>query len=111
MKIAIESNDGATIKSPFTDTTGYLIFDVDENSIGNVTYCEVNKSVSRSKERLIVNGTLSQCSTIITRGMDKKYREQLKNKGIDIFVTFNTSAKSALYSYLKERRINQPVLS
>ena len=33
MKIAIESNDGVTIKSPFLPTTGYVVYDVDESEI------------------------------------------------------------------------------
>jgi len=106
MKIAVESNDGETIKSPFADTKGYIIYDVTEDSTLKTSYSKVGKKTSSKK-----TNPLHQCSTIITRGMDKKNIEQLKNNGIDIFVTFKTSAESALSSYMKERLINLPLLN
>lgn len=106
MKIAIESNDGKTIKFPFETTKGYIIYDIDEDNTRKTTYSKVGKKISS-----INNNPLNQCTTIITRGMDKNSREQLKNNGIDIFVTFKTSAESALSSYMKERLINLPLLN
>ena len=38
MKIAIESNDGITIKSPFLPTKGYVVYDIDESDIVNSEY-------------------------------------------------------------------------
>ena len=106
MKIAIESNDGKTIKFPFEVTKGYIICDVAEDNTFKTSYRKISKK-SSSKE----TNPLRQCSTIITRGMDKKDIEELKNNGIDIFVTFKTSAESALSSYMKERLINLPLLN
>ncbi len=43
MKIAIESNDGETINSPFDKPKGYLVFDVEDTGLKrpNILNCEV----------------------------------------------------------------------
>lgn len=103
MKIAVESNDGKTIKSPFDETRGYLVFDVVDHIVEDANYFEVKKPASISQIP-----SLSSCKTIITRGMDRDKRQKLNRDGFDIFVTFNTSARDALDSFLKEKIINQP---
>ena len=42
MKIAIESNDGVTIKSPLIPTKGYVVYDVKESDIVGSEYRESN---------------------------------------------------------------------
>jgi len=103
MKIAVESNDGKTIKSPFDVIKGYLVFEVNEKTLMRAKYLKMNKPTSFSQIPY-----LSECKTIITRGMDREKRERFKEEGFDIFVTFNTSARDALDSFIKEKRINQP---
>ncbi|MFV1963633.1 MAG: hypothetical protein ACC658_17635, partial [Acidimicrobiia bacterium] len=53
---------------------------------------------------------LGDCCTIITRGMNNENLSELKEKGVDVFVTFNTQAKDAVRAYLKERMINRPLV-
>ena len=48
MKIAIESNDGITIKSPFIKTKGYLVYDIDESHINGFEYRQA-RSQKRKK--------------------------------------------------------------
>ena len=102
MKIAIESNDGENINSPFDETRGYLVFEVIDDTVEETKYFKEKKTTSFSQIR-----SLSGCKTIITRGMDNEKREEFRNDGFDIFVTFNTSVKDALDSYIKEKIINQ----
>lgn len=110
MKIAIESNDGETIKSPFVKTKGYLVYDVEDCSIKDYEYrkssglrsSKSNKTVKR-KEKSV----LGDCKTVITRGMDLSDLKNLKNNGIDVFITFKTSAKDAVRIYLKEHLLNE----
>jgi len=102
MKIAVESNDGETIKSPFDVTRGYLVFEVVDDTLQETKYLKVNETTSFSQIDY-----LSECKTIITRGMDNEKRERFREEGFDIFVTFNTSAKNALDSFVKETIINQ----
>jgi len=107
MKIAIESNDGVTIKSPFIPTKGYVVYDVKESDIVASEYRESNLRVKKpSGEKVIVptkvRSLLSDCSTIITRGMDRSNLDVLKHEGMDVFITFKTSAKDAVKLYMRE---------
>ncbi len=107
MKIAIESNDGVTIKSPFIPTKGYVVYDVKESDIVASEYRESNLRVKKpSGEKVImptkVRSLLSDCSTIITRGMDRSNLDVLKEGGLDVFITFKTSAKDAVKLYMRE---------
>jgi predicted Fe-Mo cluster-binding NifX family protein len=106
MKIAIESNDGVTIKSPFIHTRGYLVYDINESDIIGYEYRESKEGRSRQKEdSSVLKGTqslLKDCKTVISRGMDRNNLTLFKQKGIDVFITFKTSAKDAVRLYLKE---------
>ncbi len=107
MKIAIESNDGKTINSPFSITRGYLICDVEDTGIRDTKHIkrQSRNNVTQNKKLF-----LGDCCTIITRGMNNENLSELKEKGVDVFVTFNTQAKDAVRAYLKERMINRPLV-
>ena len=118
MKIAIESNDGDTINSPFDKPKGYLVFDVGDTGIKDIKYIKLQTSGKKS-ETVLPGRTkninrqsfpLEDCCTIITRGMDSKHRVEFKEKGVDVFITFNTRAKDAVRAYLRERLINKPLM-
>ena len=118
MKIAIESNDGETINSPFDKPKGYLVFDVEETGINDTKYIKLQKfrkktqavSSVRTKNINKQSFSLENCRTIITRGMDNKHLAEFKEKGVDVFITFNTRAKDAVRAYLRERLINEPLV-
>ena len=103
MKIAVESNDGVTIKSPFIRSKGYLVFNVDESSITGYEYRESDDGETR---KIRSKPLLDDCGAIISRGMDRTNLKELKEKGIDVFITFKTSAQDALRVYLKENLLN-----
>jgi predicted Fe-Mo cluster-binding NifX family protein len=107
MKIAIESNDGITIKSPFIPTKGYVVYDVKESDIVGSEYRESNlRERKPGGEKVIIpakiRSLLSDCSTIISRGMDRSNLNVLKQEGMDVFITFKTSAKDAVRLYMRE---------
>ncbi len=118
MKIAIESNDGETINSPFDKPKGYLVFDVEETDIIETKYIKLRTTVKKRRaeppgrtENISGQGfLLEDCCTIITRGMDNIHRKEFKEKGVDVFITFNTRAKDAVRAYLRERLINKPLM-
>ncbi len=118
MKIAIESNDGETINIPFDKPKGYLVFDVEDTGIKETKYIklqtsgEKSETVSPGKTKNINRQSfpLEDCCTIIARGMDNKHRTEFKEKGVDVFITFNTKAKDAVRAYLRERLINKPLV-
>lgn len=112
MKIAIESNDGITITSPFIQTRGYVVFDVDDTNIKGSEYRSTAKMLERGKveSKPIKRGektVLKDCSTVISRGMDRTHLQDLKKRGIDVFITFKTSAKDAAKVFLKENIISK----
>ena len=107
MKIAIESNDGITIKSPFIPTKGYVVYDVKESDIVASEYRETNlRERKHSGEKVFVptkvRSLLSDCSTIISRGIDRSNLNVLKQEGMDVFITFKTSTKDAVRLYMRE---------
>ena len=111
MKSAIESNDGISIKSPFVHTHGYLVVDVEDLHIKKSEYREAHKKVQPSPlSKVSIEGgevILEDCETIISRGMDRTHLQKFRKNGIDVFITFNTSAQDALKVYLKEHIINE----
>ncbi|RKY95835.1 MAG: hypothetical protein DRQ13_06575 [Ignavibacteriae bacterium] len=110
MKIAIESNDGVTIKSPFVQTTGYLIYDVEQSGIKGT---EFRKSTTKPKtvgDDAKLPVMVNDCGTVISRGMNRGNLQSLKEKGIDVFITFKLSARDAVKFYLKESIINKKIL-
>jgi predicted Fe-Mo cluster-binding NifX family protein len=110
MKIAIESNDGITIKSPFLKTEGYLVYDIDESHINSYEY---RKAVQRKKAEVSLSknprNALNDCSTIISRGMNRIELQSLKEEGKKVFITFKTSAKDAVNLYMKELLISEGI--
>ncbi|MEJ2492824.1 MAG: NifB/NifX family molybdenum-iron cluster-binding protein [Ignavibacteriaceae bacterium] len=109
MKIAIESNDGVTLKSPYSQTMGYIVCDIESERIEKSEYINIRSAINKPNRKVHSGFRLNDCATVITRGMDNENQSMLKEKGIEVFVTFNTLAKDALRSYLKEKMINEPV--
>jgi len=111
MKIAIESNDGVTIKSPFLPTKGYVVYDVNESDILNSEYRESrlrNKKKNSEEETVLAKSysLLNDCKAIISRGMDRRNLDIFKKEGMDVFITFKTSTKDAARLYMREQLIS-----
>ena len=107
MKIAIESNDGVTIKSPFLPTKGYVVYDIDESDIVNSEYRHSGLKAKQNtgvKEIVSPNlrSTLNDCSAIISRGMDRSNLDIFKKEGKDVYITFKTSTKDAVRLYMRD---------
>ena len=107
MKIAVESNDGITIKSPFSRARGYLVYNVDDTHITGYEYRAAEDADERINSARL---PFSDCNAVISRGMDRTNQKSLKDKGIDVFITFNTSARDALRVYIKENLINTRIV-
>lgn len=107
MKIAIESNDGTTIKSPFLPTKGYVVYDINESDIVATEYRESDSKSKKSESKMQpiperTHSLLNDCSAIISRGMDRSNVDIYKKEGMDVFITFKTSAKDAVKLYMRE---------
>jgi predicted Fe-Mo cluster-binding NifX family protein len=111
MKIAIESNDGITIKSPFLPTKGYIVYDVNDSDIVGSEYRESRSKNKKTRSDNIVisakaHSLLNDCSAIISRGMDRSNLDVFKKEGKDVFITFKTSTKDAVRIYMRELLIS-----
>lgn len=110
MKIAIESNDGITIKSPFLPTKGYVVYDVDESDILGSEYRESSPKIKSTKRNEPdsdkSHSLLNDCSAVISRGMDRSNVDIFKKEGMDVFITFKTSTKDAVKLYMRELLIS-----
>lgn len=117
MKIAIESDDGETLNSPFHRTRGYIVCDIDDPTLLNAEYIRVRRAEKKrtidfteSKDKVSKSKfCVSDCGIVISRGMGRTNLRKLKQDGIDVFITFNTRAEDALSAYLKEKLINKPI--
>ncbi len=113
MKVAVESNDGKTIKSPLDETKGYLIFDVEDADIKGIEYRSKNDFRRRNKKAVgnsNAKSLLCDCGIVITRGMDRNHLSELKKNGVDVFVTFNKHAEDALRACIKERLMTEQLV-
>lgn len=111
MKVAIESNDGVTIKSPFLPTKGYVVYDINESDIVKTEYRESSlKKKAKNGEREIFStksySVLNDCAAIISRGMDRSNLDVFKKEGMDVYITFKTSTKDAVRLYMRELLIS-----
>ncbi|MBT8378035.1 MAG: hypothetical protein KJN64_02255 [Ignavibacteria bacterium] len=110
MKIAIESNDGITIKSPFLKTKGYLVYEINESHINGYEY---RKALRPQKADVSLyknpHSALNDCNAIISRGMDRIELQSFKEEGKEVFITFKTTANDAAKLYIKELLINEGI--
>ena len=110
MKIAIESNDGVTIKSPFVQTTGYLVYNVEQSGIKETEYRKTALNPKTTETVTKFPAMVNDCKTVISRGMNRGNLQSLKKKGVDVFITFKLSARDAVKVYLKENLLNDIAL-
>ncbi len=106
MKIAIESNDGVTIKSPFVRTTGYLVYDIEKSGVKGTEYRKTDLKPRTVNPITKTSTMVNDCKTVISRGMDRGKLLSLKERGIDVFITFRLTAGDAVKSYLEENLLN-----
>jgi predicted Fe-Mo cluster-binding NifX family protein len=115
MKIAIESNDGINIASPFNLLKSFMIFEVDEEN-KTLEPDTLRESVKlKSRLRLVQNineskniiRELSDCSTVISHNLSRPLLNRLQSSGVDVFITFRNRIDDAVGQYLRDKLIHQ----
>jgi predicted Fe-Mo cluster-binding NifX family protein len=119
MKIAIVSDDEKTIASHFGRTRGFIIFDVEDKEIKGKEY-RLNtftghaRGLEGAEHSLNRHGpilnALKDCKTVISHGMGRRIYDDLKNIGIEVYITDETDVQKALALYLSGVLIDQPEL-
>ena len=113
MKIAVESNDGVNISSPFNLLKNFMVFEVDEESdpinlknpevtIDHENRLKLVKSIGKTKYML---RELGDCSTVISHGLNRPLLNNLQRSGVDVYITFQNRIDDAVGQYLKDKMI------
>ncbi len=119
MKIAIASDDGKVISSHFGQTKGFVLFEVEGKEIKKEEYRpNTFTGHARGLEGLgheidrhgpILNA-LSDCQVVISHGMGRRIYNDLKEAGVEVFVTDETNVRRALQLYLEGKLEHRPEL-
>lgn len=111
MKIAVESTDGKYLASPFKSSKNYMVFEVTEKDdhtnpkySGSKMYFDENiKLVNNVSNSQNIINILSECSTVISHGLNRPILNKLKSIGVDIYITFKNRIDDAIEQYLKDK--------
>ncbi|MBU1299451.1 MAG: iron-molybdenum cofactor biosynthesis protein [Bacteroidetes bacterium] len=119
MKIAIASDEGRSISSHFGRTKGFVIFDVEGNEIKsreyrNNTFTGHARGLEGAGHNIDRHGpiitALKDCSTVIAHGMGKRIYNDLKEAGINVFITGEVDIEKVIALYLKGELVDKPNL-
>jgi len=119
MKIAIASDDGKTISSHFGRTRGFVIFEIEGKEIKKKGYRENTftgharglEGADHSFDRHTpILEALKDCQVVISHGMGRRIYEDLKNAGLEVFVTEKTDVEVAMNLYSDGHLKDQPEL-
>ena len=117
MNIAIASDDRVTIASHFGKTRGFVIFNVEGEKIINQWYRENTftghaRGLSGHSHGMDKHGpileALKDCNVVISRGMGRRIYDDLQQAGIEVFITDESNAKTAVELYLKNELVDRP---
>ena len=116
MKIAIASDDKKTISSHFGKTKGFVIFEVENEKIKNQEY-RPNTFTGHARglehddheidRHTPILNALKDCKAVITHGMGKRIYDDLKEIGIDVFITDETDVETAFELYVSGKLIDK----
>jgi predicted Fe-Mo cluster-binding NifX family protein len=117
VKIAIASDDERTISSHFGQTKGFVILEVEGKEGRNREYRPntftgharglegAGHGVDRHGPIL---SALSDCKVVISHGMGRRIYDDLKNAGIEVFVTDETDVLRAFDLYVQGKLTDHP---
>jgi len=119
MNIAVASDDGVNIGSHFGKTRGFIIFNIEGTIITkqfyrNNTFTGHARGLSGHGHEVDRHGpileALKDCNVVISKGMGRRIYDDLKQAGIEVFITEEDNAKDAGELYLKNELIDRPEL-
>jgi len=115
MKIAVESNDGINIASPFNLLKNFMVFEVAGKSVPLNINALSDELIDKNQLKQIKNisktaniaSELSECSTVISHGLNRPLLNNLRKSGVDVFITYQVRIDDALNQYLKDKSIHE----
>ncbi len=111
MKIAVDSNDGINIASPFNLLRNFMVFEVDGKSESlNPSIQSKNKNqlkhIRNISKTANIESELTGCSTVISHCLNRPLLNNLRRSGVDVFITYKDRIDDALNQYLKDKSIH-----
>ncbi len=114
MKIAVESNNGVNIASPFNLLKNFMVFEINEKSdlvnlstpgakLNNKNQLKHIKNISKTAN---IESELTGCSTVISHCLNRPLLNNLQKSGVDVFITYQTRVDDALNQYLNDKIIH-----
>ena len=119
MKIAIVSDDEKTIASHFGKARGFIIFEIEDGKILSQEYRRNTftghaRGLAGAGHELDRHGpiltALADCKVVISHGMGRRIYDDLKQAGIEVFITDETDVAKALQLYIAGSLIDKPEL-
>jgi predicted Fe-Mo cluster-binding NifX family protein len=119
MKIAIASDDERTISSHFGQTKGFMIFELEGKKVKSQkyrpnTFTGHARGLAGLGHEIDRHGpiieALRDCKAVISHGMGRRIYDDLKQAGIEVFVTDEIDVENALALYLNAQLIDRPDL-
>jgi len=117
MKVAIASDDGKTISAHFGRTRGFIIYEIEDNTVKTRNY-HINdftghvRGLSGADHSVDRHGpilsALGDCKAVISHGMGQRIYYDLKQAGIEAFIVNETDADKALELYLHNALEDNP---
>jgi predicted Fe-Mo cluster-binding NifX family protein len=114
MKIAIASDDERTISSHFGQTRGFVVFEVEgkNREYRPNTFTGHARGLEGAGHEIDRHGpilsALSDCKVVISHGMGRRIYDDLKNAGIEVFVTDETDVLRAFDLYVQGKLTDHP---
>ena len=113
MKIAVPTNDGATISEHFGRSANFLIFEIENGQIKSRELktngmehshaqgaCDHHSAESKPHSHAGILAALEGCGLVICAGMGQRAAEALRNCGTQIVVAPPASAEETVVAYL-----------
>ena len=113
MKIAVPTNDGASISEHFGRSAAFLIFETENGQIKSRELksngakhshaqgaCDHHSAESKPHNHAGILAALDGCEVVICAGMGQRAAEALKGCGMQIVVTSVASAEAAVSAHL-----------
>jgi len=119
MKIAIASDDERTISSHFGQTRGFVVFDMEGKEVKSReyrpnTFTGHARGLEGAGHEIDRHGpiltALKDCKAVVSCGMGRRIYNDLRQAGIEVFVTDETEVERALELYLEGQLIDRPEL-
>lgn len=110
MKIAVASDDRKTISHHFGRATGFVIFEVENNSIINQEYRKnIGKSTGEcgSCNHDVMINNIKDCDVLISYGMGRRIYDDLTKDNIQVVVTDEETVDAAVKRFIKKELENR----